>query len=280
MSSALSILSPVLAIAFLAPASAWSQLNPELTSSGGKEVSLPGSPGYGPSGPGTFSLSFPGDAQSAPEAGTATSLGGKTVVVSTSLSSSGPYHFPPGSQTYYSLASAYYYQTFFVSGPGTAPVDINLQATGLSSSSGNGFTSAGEQLQLNQITPGAVFSTLGPDLANAMACASSVPANCSPYPQPVPYPQSFSLNETIALTPGDFYQLYLSSTMGEYSPTPNTPVSVSSSALATVNLLPNEGQYTLNYYPALISTPEPSTLALLGSGALGIAGVIRRRYSL
>jgi hypothetical protein len=30
--------------------------------------------------------------------------------------------------------------------------------------------------------------------------------------------------------------------------------------------------------PAVINTPEPSPLALLGTGALGLAGVIRRRY--
>ncbi len=272
------IVLPAFTMALLTPILAWSQQNGQVTSGGGKEVFLPAIPNnFHSGGSGTVSVSFLGSAQSYPETGTASSLGGRTATTSTALSSSGPAYVSPGAQTYYSVAAAFYYQIFSVNGSGNSPVDINLQASGFSSALANGYTYAAETLALNQITFSEDYSSLGPDLASARACSSTTIALCATYPNLGFYPQSFTLNQTISLTPGDYYQLSLSSETDEYSFTAHTPVSVSSFARGSVNLLPDEGQYTLNYYPALVSTPEPSTLALLGSGAIGIAGLYRRR---
>lgn len=46
-----------------------------------------------------------------------------------------------------------------------------------------------------------------------------------------------------------------------------------------VTTMSTTGNIVYNYTPNTAATPEPSSIALLGTGLLGFAGVLRKRFA-
>jgi hypothetical protein len=163
----------------------------------------------------------------------------------------------------FSFSSLFY--DFEVEGPVGTEVNLNLSAVG------NSMTNSSVG-----IASGAVLSVFSPDLATTYfqspACAGDLAVEVQNFDGFCNgAPTAFDLGVVLRVNANQLYTINLLDAVfgtgtGVASIDPTLSLTAGESA-----------DYTLLLSPNLVATPEPSTLALLGTGALGIFRFVRRR---
>ena len=175
-----------------------------------------------------------------------------------------------GSVEYLGSSSELIYEAQ-VTGPAGTQVPVNFASTGSASSSGAGLS---ESAFFLDALPAGGFAY------QFIACSDSQNPNaCSQIGSPN---SSFNVTQQLLLTPGVPVEIFLLASSGSFDTPGNSFASAQVDPYIYIDpSFANADQYSIEVSAGVGNSPppvpEPSTLALLGTGALGLVGVARRK---